>query len=378
MAAGDLYFLGFETGDMSQQGAGGGTRSIQSSVVRSGGYALRVNPTGGTAYIYQGGVPSSVGIGAATSMARTAETFFTFWFRFADLASVTYSVFTVTSSPGASITIDIRITTGGDVTLVGATTSATVATLSANTWYRFDLRVTKNATSGLRIDGGTEQTATANNQNVGGWAFGSLYDGADTYDYFYDDFVVGTAAFPDGDGPVVLLSKPIAAGNYSDWTDGTGSTYAEVDEVPHDSNTSFLRDGAGTNQAHTFDMQAAATIGITGSIVAVMAQALICETSSATTLARVRLRSGSTDSDSTSTDVGNTSYVSFQKLFVVDPADSAAWTTTKFDAIECGPVKGADSSSVTCTAVYLHVVEDAIAVGGGTTRRYSLSLTGVG
>lgn len=365
MAAADLYFLGFETGDMSQQGAAGGTYSIQSTTKRSGGYALRINPTSSTAYIYEGGVPNSNGQRASTSLNRTAETFFTFWFRVATLPSSTLSLFSVTDSLGGGAVINIRISSGGAVTLVGTSTSSTVATLSLNTWYRFDLRVTKNATSGLKIDGGTEQTVTAVNSTMAGWTFGTYLDSSNTYDFFYDDFVVGTSAFPAGAGPIVLLAKPIGAGNYSAWTDGTGSTYAEVDEVPHDSGSTYLQNTSGTSQASTFDMQSAATIGMVGTPIAVMAQGIMAESSSTTTTGAIRLRSGSTDSDSTQADLGSTAYISVQKLFATDPADAAAWSVSKFDAIEVGPVKGTDNSSIRCTAVYLHVVEDGIAVGGG-------------
>lgn len=374
MAKADIYFTGFETGDASQATSLTGTASIVSSPVRTGGYALRVNPTAAFGGMLIRGVGAT---GKQASFGRTAETFYTFYFRVASYHSSAATIATVQSAGNAEV-VRISMSSTGVITLVGTSTSSTVATLSLATWYRLDLRVTSNGTSGLAIDGGTEQTITANNitqDNIRLGADSVSY----TLDTFYDDLVIGTTALDAGSGPRVWMAVPIGAGNYTSWTDGTGNTYAEVDEVPHDSATSYLQNTSGTNQSSTFDMQSAATVGIVGTIYAVLAQAQMAESSSTTTGGGVRIRSGSTDSDSTQVDIGNANYLAIQQLAVTDPADAAAWTTTKFDAIEVGPYKGSDSSSIRCTAVYLHVVEDDVAVGGGgTTRRYSLSLTGVG
>jgi len=364
MAVGDIYFFGMETGDLLQVAGLSGTGSASSAQARTGTYSLRTNPTAGTSVVTIRNIGGFTG-GIDGNFGRTAETFYTFYFRVATAPAATRTILTIFSA-GSGTVLKAYCSSAREITIEGTSTSATVATLNADQWYRFDLRVTSNGTSGLSIDGGTEQTVTANNFTQDYMWIG-CFGGSDTADFYWDDFVIGTTAPDAGAGPCVRMGVPIGSGNYSNWADGTGSTYAEVDEVPHDSATTYLQNTSGTSQAATFDMQSAATVGIVGTIYAVMGQATMAESTSASTRGGVRLRSGSTDSDSISADVGNTSYVTKLNLLTVDPADSAAWNSTKFDAIEVGPFKGTDSSSIRCTAAYLHVLEDGVAAGGGVT-----------
>lgn len=360
MAKADLNFIGFETGNFIQMTSTGGTVSVQTSTKRTGAYAMRANPTAGTGFAYVGGLGAT---GKTAVLNRTAETFVTVYVNYVTLPGASATVLQVLTA-GFSSGVDLDITSGGDLTLVGATTSSTIATLSTGTWYRIDLRYTKNSTCGAKVDGGSEQTCTANNTDFDYLLLGC--SASETWEAFYDDCVIGTTALDAGVGPCVRMAVPIGAGNYSSWiVNGGTDPYARVNEIPHDSSTTYIHNNAVQNIAHTLDMQAAATVGIVGAIYALMSCGIMAEGVSTSSLAGIRLRSGSTDSDSTAVDVGNTTYIALQKLLTTDPADAAAWTTTKFDAIECGPFTGADTSSVRCTSVTVHVCEDGVAAGGG-------------
>lgn len=359
MAVADLYFTGWESGDTSEFSAFSGTPTISSSVKRSGNYSLRIQTSASivAAYLNQLGAN-----GHRSDVTFPGETFITFYFRIDTLPGAVMSFISARSSVNA-VLASLQIDASGHLTIAdgSGSSSSTVATLSTGVWYRIDWRVTNGGTCGVKVNGGTEGTITGSNN-----AFARLWIGnlgsSDTCDMYYDDLVMGTAAFPAAPhNPCIRRAAvPTGAGNYSAWTDGTGSTFAEVDEIPCDGATTVIQNSAGTNAAHTFAMENAADIGVIGTIYGVMVAAFIAETVSASTLASVRLRSGSTDSDSTSADVGSISYLPTQKIFLADPADSGAWTTTRFDALEAGVVKGADNSSVRCSSVYLYVLDDGV------------------
>lgn len=353
MAVADLYFTGFESGDLGQFTVSAGSPTVQGTTKRTGSYALQINPTAGeqAAYLNQLGAN-----GKRSDVTFAGETFLTFYLRVGSMPGGTINVLRITNAVNTSV-LRVQLSAAGALTLEGTSTSGSAGTLSTGTWYRIDVRVTSSGTSGLRLDEGTEVTVTADSGNVTRFHFGNLGT-ADTWNAYYEDIVLGTTAWPDNEAPGVLAAVPIGAGNYSGWTNGTGSTFAEVDERPPDDATSYLQNTSGTNAAHTFAMQTAATIGVTGTIKAVMGAAIMGETLNASTQGGVRIRSGSTDSDSTSGDVGFIgAFGAIEKLLLTDPADSGAWDSTRFDGLEAGPYKGADNSGLWCTAVYLYVLE---------------------
>lgn len=319
-------------------------------VPRTGTYAYR-NATSGTAKNSSfAGLSAS---GRPAELARTAQTFYSFWFKPVSFAGSTYNICRIISSAGTEV-VRIDCSSAGVITLVGTSTSSTVATLSTGSYYEFRLRVTSNGVSGLIVGAGAEQTITANNVTQDRIMFGTT--SAVTQDSYYDDWVIDDAeSIKDAR---VYMGVAIGEGGDSttEWHLGTGNTFAVVDEIPNNTSDYLEPDTSTTNVARRFAMTTAATLGLANAIKAVRPQITLVEPVSATTQAGVAWRSGATASNTTSADVGSTTYVEFATILATDPDTSAAWTSAGFDGIEVGPWKGADNSAIRCSAVYVGVL----------------------
>ncbi len=331
------------------------TAASGGGVPRTGTYAYRAASAGAVSNIAFGAIDAT---GVPVNMGRTATTYYTAYIKFASLPSVTASVMWVLQG-SSSPWVEVQVTSGGAVTLVGSATSGTIATLSTGTWYRLDLRVESGVVAGLSIDGGAETTVAVVGNTQDRFRLG-VQTGV-TCDIYYDDFVISDSGFVSS--PAVRLAIPIGAGTVSGgWTNGTSNLFSAVDEVPPNT-TDYVSDtGAGTNIYRTFTMQSAATVGLTNSIINVRAAAQMREETSTTTLGAVILRSGGVDSRSSDVDIGTTAYDWFVKDHDTDPATGAAWTTSGYNAIEVGPYKGADASGIRCTAVYAMVLTGIVAI----------------
>lgn len=338
-----LNFTGFESGTAGLETTNGGL-TVQGTTKRTGDYAAQLTNSGGD--ILRGlaatGLPAELG--------RTAITFYTFFFRVGALPSTQKDIASIRSS--AALAVEIRLGTGGALTLHdgGSDESSSAGTLSINTWYRIDVSVISNGACSLQVEEGTPVTLTANNITQDRLHLGCVNLVGGTITAFYDDVVIDDSSFPSGHA--IYRMDIDGAGTYTGWT----GTFADIDEVPHDSDTTFIN-STSTSAAETGTLESASAAGLTLTPVAVKAVAVMREASSDSTLAAVRLRSGSTDSDSTAVDVGNTTYVAVSKLHTVDPNGSVAWTLTALNSVEVGVVKGNDASDVRCTAAWVMVLE---------------------
>lgn len=147
---------------------------------------------------------------------------------------------------------------------------------------------------------------------------------------YYDDIIVDDAAWIGNTKIQAIV--PTGAGTTTDWTPSTGSNYACVDEKPA-SDTDYV----STNTSNHVDTYAMGNMsGTVGLVKSVKAQ---CRTkyegTPTPTKLKLVIRSGGTDyvgADHTVT----TAYSFFYDLWNLDPADSAAWTDTKVNALEAG------------------------------------------
>lgn len=344
-----LNLLGWEAGDATEVQGSAGTFSVQGTTKRTGQYALRCNPaSSASGYNVIGGYAAT---GVMAVLGRTAQTFYTFHVRFEDIPSGTTEfagVFTNSNSPVARL----RITSAGVVTLVGATTSATVATLVADTWYRVDIRVTSNGTCGAAVDGGTEQTCTGNNLNQDRLVVGrTVTSEAFALDAYYDDVLISDSGFP-GAGEIRRLD-PDGDGTYTGWTGGSGTTFAVVDDdVPgHDSDSTYIQVPAtGDNTARTFSLESSSSGGVAGTIVAVRAYAVVrTESNSGASTVGVRVRNGSTDVDTSGAVEWTSSYVNNGLILDTDPNGGGAWTSGGLDTLEIGVFAGTLAQAQRCT-----------------------------
>lgn len=362
-----LNITGFETGDASEAVGGlSGTASIVTSPVRTGTYALRCNPTTtGTGFTSIQSHSSTTG--AAASFTPNTHRYLRFYFRYATKPSSNHEIICqISSGSGRGAThLEVRLDSSGNLRAYRSTTAlATGATvLAANTWYRIEVKreLGTNAAWEVKIDGVSEISGTANFGASTGTtlAIGKILNrNSNTVDFFFDDVSVSDSGYPGAGAVLALL--PNANGNYQTWSigAGAGSHYENVDEVPHDSDTTYLLSSLGSGDAETEALQATATVGISGTIAVAKSVAIAKRNGGTNGAVRLRLRSGSTDSDTSADATTTASYALLGRIYETDPATSSAWTTSGLDAVETGLIERSttNASRLTFTALMVDFV----------------------
>ncbi len=357
-----LTIAGFETGDTSEVTniTGGVTASTVQK--QTGSYALRVNTSAATGFC------SVYGFAASGAAARWAS---------ADCyVSVAVRIHT---RPGAALArlVSIKNVSGNDQIYVNLKTDGALqlsyfdgsgetnigsasAALTLDTWYLIEVKGTSLATASsatveLKINGSIIATGTgltvsgAFRANSGEVCLGNV-NSAETIDVYYDDLVVDSAAYPGAS--LIQVLKPRAAGAAAGWTLGTGSTFAEVKEVPNDGDTTYISSSV-LGDASSFAMDSTTTGGISGTVAAVKTVAFLRDLT-ATASVKVRCRNGSTNNDTTGVTL-TTSYLPYSRIDELDPNTGAAWTTGGVDTMEGGVLDNSVGIAQRCTAIYAMV-----------------------
>jgi hypothetical protein len=351
----------------------------------SDGYVLRVNPaTTGTGYAALGGLSAASGL---TTSLNAATAYYSFGFGYATKpASGSEQILRAMNfASGSKGTV--RLTSAGVLALYD-TAAALVATgttvLDPATWYRIDLMLgtetgsaNNDAAYDLRIDGVTEFGGVGNfseHNNINVRLGKAQNSSSQTVDFYYRDMRSSTTGFPDvASRQRVLL--PDGAGTYSGATAGT---YADVDELPSNGDTSYLSFVSNTNP-HSATLQACAARGISGTISAIMPFGQGRDTAGVAVGHRGFIRGGTTDTYSDSGSGGDlpTTYRAFgMKVFEADPTDAAAWTTAKLDALEVGCSMGA-SNATEQRVTLLGVVVEFVPGSDGARRQPCFGLPGL-
>ncbi len=238
---------------------------------------------------------------------------------------------------------------------VGVQIGSDTAVISTNTWHKLEIKVSAlSTTNGVNlealIDGvtiGTTTTAATNSivNGMGTLWFGVL--GATTLDIRFDDVVwddVGTSYFSSGVEVAVLGKVPNGAGTYSEWDQGTGSTFAEVDDwagaTADDGDTTYIKNHATNPSRSTFAMASA----LIGSTVYAIKSVFRVRQESGVTLYGM-MRNGSTDVYGGASPGNNylpdmssigTSYVNRARIGTVDPNGGGALTAAGINTMELG------------------------------------------
>ncbi len=332
-------FTGFEIGSSADANTTSGTFSIQSSTVRTGTYALRVNPTTtGAGYFSLAHQATTTGL-VTTNLQATY--YVRMYFRYATkpsssneyiaaLRDSTQNKFGVGINSSGQLTVYDR--TG---TLQGTGTTA----LSQDTWYRIDFTAGTSATASyeVRINGASELSGTIDTgaTNTEAVRLGKVANlNGNSVDFYYDDVAWEDSTWaPDGKSLLLLAT---ANGATMDFTTGTNSSnYAEVDEVPTDSDTTYIKNAAASGLA-LMAFQDTADVGIFGTINAIKLWVTTREDTSATSATTLKIRSGGSDANTSSGYNGSTSYENRFLIRSTDPNTSTAWTTSGVDAVEAG------------------------------------------
>ena len=356
-----IQLTGLEAGTLSELDAATSNTSVVTSPVRTGTYALRCNPTlTATAAVTLAGVAS----GGGTNGYSVATMYHRFYFRYASGLGGKPTVgdeeiFRARAT--SSIKFQLRIDSNGklvayqqDLTSLGTGTTV----LSADTWYRIEVSVgTAAAGSGVwevKINGVSElsgSTADLLNTNNTRSQLGKAtnYNG-NTVDFFYDDVLLSNSAFP-GAGEHKLM-YPDANGNYQTWSigAGSGSHYQVVDEIPTNDDTDYLLSSGTSGNAETQALISSATAGISGTINTAKAYNFARRNGGTNGSVKVRLRSNTTDTDNSGAFATTGAYNTVCLIADVDPATSAAWTTSGLDSAEVGLIEnqtGANTSRLT-------------------------------
>lgn len=345
-----LTFTGFESGVLAHESvSNSGTLSLQSSVVRTGGYALLVNPTTtGTGY-YVLARPATDGTPAAINVAII---YARFYFRWGTLPSSGDEEIFHTSR------LNVRLDHNGKLltyTSSGTLLSTGTTALSSGTWYRIEVKISIVSTTlsyEVKINGSSEYTGTTSvtsGSTTGTVALGKFADhNGQSVAFYYDDVLISDSAYP-GDGQCVCLI-PTGPGAQGFWS----GSYTSLTDIPSDGDTSYISDGSGDN-ASLFTLTTAETAGINNTVAAVKTvQVSRYVTFGSGTGAKTRVYADSTFLDS-ATHPLTAAYAAYQFLQELEPSNDFAWTPTELDTLQIGPVSGSGSHPVRCSSLYAMV-----------------------
>jgi len=245
---------------------------------------------------------------------------------------------------GTTAHLGVGLDGSGHLTVLrGATVLATGTTvLAVNTWYYLEFKGTIHDSTGaydLRIDGVTELSAsgvdTRNGGSTGQWD--RLYLGGQRH---IDDLYVcdqsGAAPTNTFLGPVkieLLLPQTdaVAAGSNAGLTPSTGTDHgAMVDETPP--NTTDYNSGATVGLKDTYNYP---SLSLTGTILGVQTNLYVQKSDAGARSVCAVVRSGGTDYDGSNVSPG-TSFGYVSEVRALDPATSAAWTSSGVNALQAG------------------------------------------
>ena len=370
--------VGFEAGTLTtsiELASGSGSSGIvQTSIVHTGTYALRhaLSGSGAGASSY-----AAHAIGAHAIL-NLATAYYRFYFYIATLPAANNEEFALIANGTTTYKMSLRITSAGKIQAYDSAGSQLgsdgATTLVTGNWYKIEIKCGTGSPAAyeIKINGSVELSGTGNlhaNNNDRIWLGKLTNRNGQTVDFYYDDLAIDDAAYP-ADGGVVCL-KPNGDGTYTTWTIGAGAgdDWTNVEEIPYDGDATYLV-SASVGDASTFNLESTATGGISGTINAVKELALVAKNVPQASNVILRIRSGSTNSDTAGTGFTNSpAYAALGYLLAIDPATSLAWDTDALDAVEVGVVMN-DVDDARLTACYLMV--DFLPAAGGGARSYGI------
>ena len=364
---------------------------IQSSVVRSGTYAMQVV----SLVAFDG---QSMHYTYLASEA-TSKRYFRLYLRVATLPSAENRVvvFNDSSSSLASPSVYLTLDETGDLRLydedgqIGSESSA----LSLDTWYRIEILVDTTTAAGsheirARIDGSefagsntrdiisTNQPTTfavggnlaGENQTQGNWYIDDLAINDDTGSF--------QTSYP-GDGAIIHL-RPSATGDNSDWTgDNT-----DIDEVTPDDTTTKLSSNT-LDQLEDVNLDASGLTTETINVVAVGARFNgVGASANASFALRVKATASGTVEESSAITPANTTWVTNAvasprnyplTLYDLPGASTTAWTPTELDTAQIGIHLTTTSTNAVQVSTLWMLVDYTLASDLSINKSESITLT---
>lgn len=365
-----LNFSGFEAGDLSEasssanSGTGGTAPSVVTSPVRSGSgtYALKTDTTAASNASYV--IMAGRGNDGLVADYNAPTVYHRFYYSYSTKPSANYEPLATLVGDDASNKGRICLNSSGNIVLLNnvntlVATSSTALTVS--TWYRIEYKGTSSSSNSayeLRIyneantlletlSGSMAQGAARHAQIIFGKATPLNTQAIVNY---FDDWAVSAVTWL-GPGVCKRLA-PVANGGTQQWTAGTGSTYAEVDEIPA-SSSDYVKSTGSANDKALFTFSDPAAAGVSSGINGVILFAATAEDSSVTSANRLRLESSSANRETVSYN-GSTSYASRFLLSITDPNTGDPWTLAALK-IAAGGSKELNAVAMRMSAVSLFV-----------------------
>lgn len=238
----------------------------------------------------------------------------------------------------------------------GGTLLFTSVALTLSTKYRIEIKCGTGVSASweLKIDGVEVGSGLANLNvaNVQFCVIGKQWNYfSERLDITYDNVAIDEKGYP-GDTQISYLAFQ-GEGNYSGW-DAVGDTPKIdcVDDIQHagpNGETDYISTSTAA-AAYTALLHSGAEMGITGQVRSLRVMAWVRKVGTVDSY-RVRLRSGSTNSDSDLFTPSISDYHAISKLYMSDPSTGGAWTVSSLDDVEVGVVSGASAVEHRCTAM---------------------------
>ena len=333
----------------------GGT--FDTDIKRSGNGSYRFNVTDNVGILYA----------FATTTPYTSPLYSRMYFRAEDLPSEPVGIVSFVHGTESTYA-NLRVNADGTLTWedgAGTTLGTTTEMLSADTWYRIEVRYDPGDDVQVRLDGVEVISETVSHGTdaavvfMGVCAGGGVYDcggggsGVTTADFYFDDIAVNDSngsnqtSWP-GEGKVVHMQPDGGAGDNNDANSGS---CADVDEVEFDDSTTAATLGDNNDILDcTVESSSSAGLSSTDSITLVQvgvrtAASGIFQTYSSTL--RIKSASGGSvlESGTQSTLSANGAYftnytnviaisVDYRLTSYVDPTTGVAWTPTGTNSLD--------------------------------------------
>lgn len=345
--------------------------TVVTGAKRSGEWGLQCIPAGAKAYsVQQIDVDEN---SDAVNAERMVATYYTFAFRVNVFPAAERCIASVAAVSLGTVA-EVRCGTTGIITGVGATATGTVKTIKLGVFYVARLKIVSNGTSELSIQEGaagtftTPLTFTASNFPQSYIILGNNIANDANLNIYFDDWVVRADGFQTTAFYGVARMDPNANGNYTAWT----GTFADVDDFTDDGDTTFISSSTA-NAVESVGLESASSAGIRNCTIEGVMVYAIARDEGGNSGFFLRVRSGSTDRDTSPASNLGTTYNARRSIHLTDPSTSVAWTLSSLDSLEVGVgITVAVACRDTSLAAMILYEQAETAFGGGTNEELVL------
>ena len=342
-----VAFTGFETGDFSEWASTNASPTVQTTIIKTGSYALKSATTAQWVRDLTGMTAQSTWYTRFYFQVTTLPAAATTFMQIGNIANSAYYL-----SLNTDGTIQVSYWVSSIETVLGSSTTA----LATGTWYLIETKYVIAAVTGiceLKINGNIEVTGsnlitgtTAQSRvNLGNSSAGS------NIDKYYDDFAADTAAYI-GAGQCIARQGKAGTPNYGGWTKNGGTIDVVWSETPFGATNNAVSPGTGDPLTQSMLTAAFSSgtnpIGTNDTINACKTSVIAQKSGGAGRTHQILRRLNGVDTLTTISTGNSDGY--FEDTFFTD-------TLTNLDAAEIGGKKsgGAGASSMTIEDCWLMV-----------------------